>query len=343
MAKKLEFQCVTESEIEEVAAFLRQVFQVGPDWLPFRMDVLRWKAFPPHPFWEGNRNYVVRKEGKIVAHGCAMPSVICGPFGKLKTVCIIDWAASKAVPGAGAIVFQEIQNITESLFVVGGSTDAQKVLPRMGFAVRQEVHTFTRVLKPAQVWAAAPEKDWRSVARMGRDVWHRVKPVAANVKDWTAEPVQQFDNSIDSVLPCSESNEAAYCQRSAALLNYFLACPAVKMEGYLLRQSNALRGYCVLNRIGTSCRITDLHVQSGAEADWASAYAVAARLASADQKTIATVGGNSNPFLARPMASAGFRLTGRQPLYFKDPEHRFPEGLALAMGLMETDAFYLAG
>ncbi len=55
--------------------------------------------------------------------------------------CIIDWAASKTAPGAGVAIYQHVLKLTDGLIGVGGSDDAQRVLPRMGFKARQELET----------------------------------------------------------------------------------------------------------------------------------------------------------------------------------------------------------
>ncbi len=40
--------------------FLRGVFNVGESHRMFQADVLRWKCFTPHPFWDGSRGYALR-------------------------------------------------------------------------------------------------------------------------------------------------------------------------------------------------------------------------------------------------------------------------------------------
>src|ERR1035438_1639560 len=64
---------IAESELGDVMRFLRTVFSVSESHRMFQADVLRWKCFAPHPFWEGGRGYALRYKGEIVAFGCLVP------------------------------------------------------------------------------------------------------------------------------------------------------------------------------------------------------------------------------------------------------------------------------
>jgi hypothetical protein len=127
---------VAESELGDVMRFLRTVFGVGESHRMFQADVLRWKCFAPHPFWEGSRGYALRYRGEIAAFGCVVPCRFLTGSGTVASCNVIDWAASKSVPGAGIMLYRHIQGLTGAMINIGGTADARQVLPRIGFQAR---------------------------------------------------------------------------------------------------------------------------------------------------------------------------------------------------------------
>lgn len=340
MAAELDVFAVTEADIPEVSQFLRGIFNLDEHWAPFRPDVLRWKALDPHSLWQGSRGYIVRSGNKIVAHGCAMPSRFLFSGGQSNMAAIVDWTADKAYPGTGVIIFRHIGDFTDGLIAVGGSEDSQKVLPRLGFERRQDFLNYTRVEKPFGAWMGGKDLTVRGMARFGRDVVRLLKPVSGNAKGWSARKVPHFDESIAPVLPKPDDSIGIVCYRDAGLLNYFLRCPAARMEGYLLLKAGTLKGYCVLAYMGDECRIADLWISCAHQDDWTAAYLVVGQIAAASGAA-KVVSGFSARMLPPAIGNAGEFLSGRQPLFVKDPEQRLPAGLDLALGMLDTDAFYL--
>ena len=49
----------------------------------------------------GSRGYALRYKGEIAAFGCLVPCRFLTGSGSVASCNVIDWAASKAVPGAG--------------------------------------------------------------------------------------------------------------------------------------------------------------------------------------------------------------------------------------------------
>jgi hypothetical protein len=149
--------------------FLRTVFGVGESHRMFQADVLRWKCFAPHPFWEGSRGYALRYKGEIAAFGCVVPCRFLTGSETVASCNVIDWAASKAVPGAGIMLYRHIQGLTGTMINIGGTDEARQVLPRIGFQARAEIHHYTRVLRPWRHFRMADRKDWKSPLRLARD------------------------------------------------------------------------------------------------------------------------------------------------------------------------------
>jgi hypothetical protein len=267
--------------------------------------------------------------GEIAAHGCAVPSRFLHAGGSALMVCVVDWAASKALPGGGALVYHHIGKLADGLIGVGGSDDAQRVLPRMGFKVLQQLDTSARVLRPLGHFLSTPNRTWKDAAKLARNLWRHATGAHTPVGPWRKRRVEQFDATAP--LPQPGLVSPAVCYRDAALLNYYLACPAARMEGYLLERDGVPAGYLILAAIQGDCRIADLWVQSPDPADWAAAL------------ELACAGRPENRISVAGIAASGFHLIGRQPVFVKDPRRSFPPDLHVALAMADNDAFYLPG
>lgn len=309
-----------------MARFLRTVFGAGDDHRMFQPDVLRWKCLAPHPFWEGSRGYALRYKGEIAAFGCIVPYRFLSGSGTVAGCNVIDWAASKTVPGAGLMLYRHIQTLAGTMINVGGTADARRVLPANGFEVRAELHHFTRVLRPLRHMRHAPARDWKAPLRLARDYRElaRATPTARPAR--ASQPITAF--------PDPAVTQQVVCARTPELFAYVLACPAAAIESYGFDG-----GYFLLSRIGRECRIADLWIASPREQDWAAAYAAAA--AAAD--TAAITAGVSQPLQIAALRQAGYRETHSEPVFVLDPNARLEGRRDLALGFLENDAFYWSG
>ena len=328
---------ICEEDLNEASQFLHTAFGVAADWPLFRPDVLRWKALTPHPLWEGGRGYALRRNGEMAAYGCAMPIRFRLNDSDLLAACVIDWAASKAMPGGGVAIYNHIARVTDSLIGVGGSDSAHRVLKRMGFQARQEFEIYARVTRPFQRLLGVRGKNWRDVAKFGRNVWRGLRPLGSPAGGWTARKVARFDENLESVLPRQGVISGIVCQRSTGLLNYMLACPAARMEGYLIEREGQIAGFSLLAFTQEECRVAELWVASGDERDWLAALMAAITGREGNQVSI----GCGNEFALRIAQLAGFHRINRQPVYVKDPSGRLPSAMDAAMSLLDTDAFLL--
>lgn len=328
---------ICEADLEEVSRFLCKTFGCNAEWVPFQKEVLRWKALERQPLWEGSRGYAMRRQGEIVAYGCAVPTRFVMEGGSMLVACVIDWAANRAMPGGGVAIYNHIAKLADGLIGVGGSDDAHRVLKRMGFQSRQEFEVKARVISPMRRLLETRSKTWRDVARWGRNVWRGLKPVSGGTSGWAARRVERFDARIDGVLPKPGLISRSICYRNQALLNYLLQCPAARMEGYVIERDGAAAGYFVLAFAQGECRIAEMWVDSKEERDWLSALLLAVQ----GRGTSAISIGCSNGFSRRVASAAGFYPIARLPIYAKDPKLMLPGELDVTMSMSDTDAFYL--
>jgi hypothetical protein len=323
---------VAESELGEVMRFLRAVFSVDENHRVFQEDVLRWKCFAPHPFWEGSRGYALRYKNQIAAFGCVVPCRFLTGSGVVASCNVIDWAASKAVPGAGILLYRHIQALAGTMINIYGSDDARKVLPTMGFRIGAEVHHYVRALRPWLHFRQTGWQDWKSPVRLARDYrdWARTAPTPA--PSLTVRRVENFEGVADTAFPDPSVTHRVVCARTPESLGYFLKCPAAKLEAYLLEREAQI-GYFLLSRVGGQCRIADLWIRSADEQDWAAAYAAATEAASKDPQT-------SEVTIAAQMPPPAYRHTHSEPVFLLDPDSRLQGRTDLSISLLENDGFY---
>lgn len=318
--------------------FLRTVFGVDERHRMFQEDVLRWKCFAPHPFWDGSRGYALRYKGEIAAFGCVVPCRFLTGSGTVTSCNVIDWAASKAVPGAGIMLYRQIQGLSGTMINIGGTDDARNVLPKIGFRARVERHAYTRVLRPWRQLRQVERKDWKSPLRLARD-YRELMRAGGTGHALAARRVDGFDDVPAEVFPDPMVTQQVVCSRSAELLRYFMACPAARVEAYLLERDRIPVGYFLLSRVGWQCRIADLWIRSADGRDWAGAYGAALAVAGAANINEITVAASS-PLQVGALRQAGFRCTDTEPVFVLDPDRRLGERNDLTLGLLENDGCY---
>lgn len=323
--------------------FLRAVFGVSESYRMFQADVMRWKCFAPHPFWDGSRGYALRYKGEIAAFGCLVPCRFLTGSGSVASCNVIDWAASKAVPGAGLMLYRHIQGLAGTMINIGGTGDARQVLPKIGFQVRAERHSYARALRPWRHFRETPQKDWKSPLRLARD-YRELGRAAPNAgRALTARRVTSFDGVPAKVFPDPSITQQVVCARTAESLGYFLACPAAKVDGYVLERGPTPAGYFLLSRIGGQCRIADLWIHSADTQEWADAYAAATATARADPNVTQITVAASLPLQSGALQQAGYRRTHSEPVFVLDPDRRLGDRCDLAVSLSENDGFYWSG
>lgn len=319
--------------------FLRTVFGVNESHRVFQEDVMRWKCFAPHPFWEGSRGYALRYKGEIAAFGCLVPCRFLTGSGTVPSCDVIDWAASKAVPGAGIMLYRHIQGLSGTMINIGGTGDARQVLPKIGFQVHVERHRYTRVLRPWRNFRQAT-KDWKSPLRLARDYRELARPALDAGHVLVVRRVDSFEGAAAGIFPDPSITQQVVCARTPASLHYSLACPAAQMDAYLLERDHAPAGYFLLSRVGCQCRIADLWLRSPDGQGWAEAYAVATATAGMDPHIAEVTAAVSSPLETGALQQAGYRHTHGEPVFVLDPGSLLGGRDDLAVSLLENDGYY---
>ena len=324
-------------------SFLRTVFGVGANHRMFQEDVLRWKCFAPHPFWEGSRGYTLRYQDRIAAFGCVVPCRFLTGSGSVASCNVIDWAASKTVPGAGIMLYRHIASLAGTMINIGGTADARQILPRIGFRARADIHHYTRVVRPWHHLMLAERKDWKSPLRLARDYRELARSSLPAGRTLAVRRVSNFDALPAGVFPDPCVTRQVICARTATSLGYFLNCPAANVEGYVLERNGTPAGYFLLSRSGHQCRIADLWIRAADRDPWAEAYASATARARAGSGITDITAAASLALQTGALEQAGFRRTHSEPVFVLDPGRLLEDHNDLALGLLENDGFYWTG
>ena len=337
----------TPEDLPELTAFLLGVFRASPDAPFVRPELMRWKYFAPRPDWTGARRYEKREAGRILAHGCVAPvsfrlrSTAPDPGGTVTGMRVIDWAGGRQVPAAGVWIMRDLSALADTVLAVGGSPDAVKVFPKIGFPHCGNVEVFARVVRPWRQFRSDPyPRGWKAPLRFARSAFFSLTPLPAAPAGWTCHAVAAFDQSIRPVLDFAPTSFTTTI-RSPALLNYMLECPGARFSGFLLRQADRLRGYFILSHVAGQTRIAEVRVDSESLQDWRAAYALATRQAAADPATCEILAVASIPQILDALRSNGYRFRRHDPVFLMDPQGRLAGVPDLNLDLLVGDEAYL--
>ncbi len=334
-------------DLPELTEFLLGVFHLSSDAPFVRPEMIEWKYFSPRPDWTGSRSYVMRSEGRILAHGCVVPvtfrprAAAQGPPGLVTGMRVIDWAGGRQAPAAGVRIMRELAGLTDTVLAIGGSPDAVRVFPMMGFQHCGNAEVFARVVRPWRQFRSDPyPRGWKAPLRLARSTLFSLTPLPAAPAGWTRQAVTAFDQSICSAL---EFDAASFTTtaRSPALLNYMLGCPGAAFSGFLLRQGDGVRGYFLLSHVAGQTRIAEVRVDSERTEDWQAAFALATRQAAADPATCEILAVASIRQGIESLRRNGYRLCRHDQIFLLDPGRRLAGVPDLNLDLLVGDEAYI--
>ncbi len=324
---------------EEVAAFLRSVFP-GSGNAQFQDRKLRyWKYYAPHPFSKGTRCYVFRDAQGLIAHGGVSPLEYCTADGIKTSFQVIDWAGSPRRPGSGFMLFRALWPTADTYLGLGGSDDALKVMRRIP-AVHPagNMEYFAYPLRP---WGqlATSSWNWRSPLKWARSWKWRLARKRPSLSAWKAIPVKRVREEEAPLLVPVSDGVYTPLRRTPALVNYWLACPAGRVQAWRLEYRGAAVGYLVLAFLRKVARIADLIVNTPA-APLAEAFSLAIDLAATDGDVCELDAASSAPPAIRAMGEAGMIRRDSYGIFLGDPRGSLPTDLPIEANLTIGDGFY---
>jgi hypothetical protein len=253
----------------------------------------------------------------------------------------LDWAGSAGAPGAGVLLLRKLAELTDTLFAVGGSAQTQAILPKAGFEIRGESVLFAKVVRPWGQLRSRPSHDWKSPARLARNVLWSLSGLAP-ARGWSAVRVPRFDAAAFPGKFGSLPKTFTPVRHNAGILNYLLGCPGAAARGGLLVENGATRGYFVVSRAGRQGRIAGVFVDSERPEDWRAAYAVACRAAAEHPAICEVAAAGSMPLATDAISANGFRPRRYDPVLVYDPKRLLAGLPPLNLQLLDGDEFFLS-
>ena len=324
-----------------MAAFLASAFQLNPDAPFLRSELLQWKYFEPRPDWDGGRSFLLRRDGRIMAHGCLAPLTFLAPRGEVTSLRVIDWAGSRSFPGAGARLMKLLATFAETVLAPGGSPHTLQILPKIGFQLYGYFESYARVIHPWSQFRSYPSGDWKKPLRLLRNFAWSCKPLPRPPLHWSASRISEFDQSMLPLLNNRLPRSFTPPRRSIRWLNYMLRCPGAAFSAFLLRREQEIRGYFVCSRVGGQSRLAEVWINSELPQDWHAAYSLATRTLAHDPNTCEATAIASIDLARRALLSNGFVLRRREPIYVYDPKGLLDGAPPLHLSLLDGDECYL--
>jgi hypothetical protein len=99
MTAGLELRAAVREDRNGLAAFLSEIFKQPAGTFFIRPEILDWKYFQPRSDWKNPRSWIIKSEGRIVAHAGVWPLRIPSSRGIVDCLHAIDWAAAPEFAG----------------------------------------------------------------------------------------------------------------------------------------------------------------------------------------------------------------------------------------------------
>ncbi len=328
-------------QVAEVTWLFRAAF--GPDVPPelFAPTFLSWKFFQDRPGWPGSRSYVVAQDDAIAAHACVWPSAFHTPAGVITCCHLLDWAASPVAVGAGISIYRDLIELSDIVIAIGGSRQARRLLPKLGFRPYGSARYFARVIRPLRQFLARPKASMcREIVRLGRNAVWTIPPLKPARAGWTAGQARS-GRWLDDLVADPADRPFSPGVRSSALVKYLLDCPAARCHLYAISSQTEARGYFLLNEVNGQTRIIDLFVRSSEAGDWETAYRLALRAAADLPETCEAVATSSLPWLDPILERCGMRERIAKPILVYDRRGLLSGAPPLHVQMVDSDAFFL--
>jgi hypothetical protein len=331
-----EFVPIQASEQQHLIQFLAKSFRAAPNLAPFRPDVIHWKYFADHPEWTSPRSFALKQESQIVAHGGVWPVSLVTPKTEVKTIHLIDWAASRSAVGAGVNLLRKMAGLADMFLTIGGSQDTRNLLPKLGYKRCGELRRYARVVRPWLQFRTTPEKNWKTSIRLLENSARSLAGIPSAPKGWQATKIASITGSIEGAI--GQTTKSTVPRRTAAGLNYLLSCPAARFSGFLVSQAQQLRGYFLLTQVGRQVRIVDIRMNSEDREAWQAICALATRTAAENPEICEIVAASSIEATGEAWLEAGFVHRRTDQIFCYDPRNLVASGPPLDLNLADGDA-----
>ncbi len=308
---KLVFRPTTPLDERELIEFLAKAFFVPLESPFLRSELIRWKYWDLREDYSEPRSYVVESDGQMVAHAGIWPVLFRMGTQMIRGAHMIDWASDRSAAGVGTIVAKRIMQLFDFVYTVGGSADARRVLPALGFRSIKPVWSAARPLRPGRQMLRHQQRGWKTPARFIRNMVWSLLPRRVESQGWSLGPANLVDTSDE---PAALGPDGCL-GRSPAFFRYLQRCPSARVEVLQLNKDGQDEGRVAISYLSNQARIAGIWLhRSSAEALLAAYRLAEGASRSADMALEVTANGSTEK-RAKAAATAGLRIRGYRPAY----------------------------
>jgi hypothetical protein len=340
---RIGFRSTTAADESAIRSLLQEAHGLAPGHPMFESRHLHWKYWEPRAGWQGSRSYVLTRKGHIIAHAAVVPAVCSWGSERLRVLHVIDWAARPEARGAGNTIMRHVGGLADAVFTSEGSDAAWRLLPFLGFTESNTVVTqYVRPIRPLLYLTGEDAPRWRLGARCVRNAFWALGAPSGAPRAQRSRPVapEQLDGApIPWPVP---RNGAAVLERSAALMSYWLRCPASPIELHVVENGAAVQGYFVLAYAPGQARLADCWLDDDDPAAWQALLQLAVRQAARHRGVAEVASVCSEPLLAAALARCGFHARASRPLMVRANGLRLPDA-AIRIQMLDDDTAFQHG
>jgi hypothetical protein len=338
---RIGFRSTTVADESAIQALLQRAHGAARGHPMFQRRHLYWKYWEPYAGWQGSRSYVLTRDGDIIAHAAVVPAVCNWGNDRLRLLHVIDWAARADALGAGNTLMQHIGTLADAIVTSEGDAAALRLLPYMGFARSNTVVTlYARPLRPLLYLGAAGAPRWRLAARCVRNALWALRASAGTPGTRKARRVPAEGVAAAAIPWPVPAHGTAVLERSAAVMSYWLQCPAAPMELYRVENGSTVEGYFVLAYAPGQARLADCWLDSDAPAAWEALVHLAVRQARSHADVAEVTAICSEPLLARALERCGFHARALRPLFIRAADGIRLPAPRMRIQMLDDDAAY---
>lgn len=307
---------------------------------PPRPDYLEWKYWKEHGTGDAPRSYVLVDGKSIIAHGGLIPGTLRFGSERLQVTQVIDWAARRNAAGAGIFLMKRIGQLADGLLAIGGSAQARKLLPQLGFRPYGSATGYVRTLRPLRILGQRP-LTWRVLPRLVRSAVWRLTAPPADLKGWEVQRHGANElQPLAQLFPLPRSN-VAVLERTEELLRYTLTCPIVPIHLFSVARERKPRGYFLFALAPGQVRLVDCWMSSDSAEDWCALIRCAVYQAKQYDEAAELVTWSSDALLSRSLEDCGFHARGQHPILLRLNGKPPLRADCLRVQMLDTDAPYL--
>jgi hypothetical protein len=326
-------------DLSAVRRLLQRAFNVSHDAAFIDPSVMAWKYWDRRGDWEGPRSYVLEHDGVIVAHSGIMPVTFSA--GKVRGIHMIDWASARESPGSGIALLQELDNMFDFVYSIGGSRIARKLLRSYGYVEYARQWKAARPLRPLQQILKHQYRNWKLAPRLVRNLlWALPKAQDSNLLEcWKSEEIGPSEISEDFY--SQNMADASFSPRPPDFFEYLHRCPVMRIRLYDIQDECGPKGHFAIGVLRGQARVAGVWLREPDRDSWQAAFSLAQQAAMRLDGAFEIVTAGSEGPSKEGAIRSGLRIFGDTPIYLLNKKGKLTLPPNFQFQLSDNDGLFL--